>query len=787
MNKQALKVHENLTNRIARTIKLPPGIILRKALRIFSKLKKQQFLRQKDRKCSSYSSDFPQGSLYSYLPSIDPICFSEDQQAIAGICNNYLGHRFDILGSGWIEVEHGMNCRGLESIHYQMGKSIEANPDGFWLKEFINSNNVQESQRIWRLIYSNQDNLRSVSYIYNPIDWQLDIKSGYRWRESTWYCDISISPGPGVDAKVPWELSRMQHLVQLAWAYAITINSKKTVTPNLFQSPNSYVLDFRNQILDFIATNPPRFGINWKCPMEVAIRATNWLIAYDLLKVNGVNFDYKFEQVFFRSIYEHGNHIINNLEWNEEQRSNHYLANTVGLLFIAAYLPCTPVTDTWLAFAVQEFINETKIQFYSDGGNFEASTSYHRLSAEMVCYSIALMMSLSDKKIEALKNYDQSLHKVYPKLKLAPTTFYDHLNINFQIPIPVWLTERLEKMAEFTMHITKPNGHIAQIGDNDSSRFIKFQPNFIKTNVAEAKKKYANLNGYNNMPGDADYWEEDILDHRHLVAAINGLFVRKDFTSFIGNTILDNEIVKQLAGNARLSSYIKEGQPTSAECKRYGNKVVWEQLIEQSKKIEFSKRQTAYIKIDENDYRKKLKLFAYPDSGIYIYSSERIFLLIRCGSIGQNGFGGHAHNDQLSIELQVNSIDWITDPGTYLYMPLPEYRNQYRSVSAHAGPKLVDDREPSRLDLGLFRLGDEAKAKCLYFGRKGFAGKHWGYGEPVYRLIKLMKQGIRILDFTEGNIPLKPIYRNKRPNDEITNSVAFSPGYGMKYIIAQKS
>ena len=38
-----------------------------------------------------------------------------------------------------------------------------------------------------------------------------------------------------------------------------------------------------------------------------------------------------------------------------------------------------------------------------------------------------------------------------------------------------------------------------------------------------------------------------------------------------------------------------------------------------------------------------------------------------CLAVGQDGNGGHAHNDQLSIELNVDGEDWIADPGTYLY------------------------------------------------------------------------------------------------------------------------
>ena len=40
--------------------------------------------------------------------------------------------------------------------------------------------------------------------------------------------------------------------------------------------------EFRDQVLDFIATNPPGFGIHWLRPDEIAIRVVNWLVARDL-------------------------------------------------------------------------------------------------------------------------------------------------------------------------------------------------------------------------------------------------------------------------------------------------------------------------------------------------------------------------------------------------------------------------------------------------------------------------------------------------------------------------
>jgi hypothetical protein len=105
-------------------------------------------------------------------------------------------------------------------------------------------------------------------------------------------------------------------------------------------------------------------------------------------------------------------------------------------------------------------------------------------------------------------------------------------------------------------------------------------------------------------------------------------------------------------------------------------------------------------------------LYAYPEFGVFLYRAKRFSLAIRCGSIGQNGVGGHAHNDQLSIELNVDGEDWITDPGTYLYTPIPERRDEYRSVRAHFAPRM-GSREPGHMDPGLFRLGEAWALRLL--------------------------------------------------------------------------
>ncbi len=563
----------------------------------------------------------------------------------------------------------------------------------------------------------------------------------------------------------------MHHLVHLAWAYA-----SATRQPHIGSAPaETYAREFRNQVLDFVATNPPRFGVNWRSTMDVAIRIVNCLVAYDLFCAYGADFDPAFEHVFRRTVYEHGQHIVRILEWDSVLRTNHYLANIAGLLFVAAHLPCSPETDAWLAFAVQELIGEVGYQFNPDGTCFEASTSYHRLSAEMVVYSTALALGLPAEKRAALAAYDHRLHRPPPPLRPAPLPTYP-LPDGGSAPFPAWYAERLARMAEFTAHITKPSGWVPQVGDNDSGRFLKLQPAYRPLTVAEAKARHANLAGYADLPDDATYWAEEVLDHRHVNAAAAGL-VDPASVEAAGEESVEAALVRGLAGT-RFPSYRAAGEPAAAERLRIGTDD-WARVLADLARVPDSHRDVVEVPVPGGGLRDGLRLYAYPDFGLYLFRTARLYLAVRCGPIGQAETGGHAHNDQLSVELTVDGEDRILDPGTFIYTPLPALRQRYRSVRAHFAPWMDGAAEPGRLDLGLFRLGDEAQARCLYFGERGFIGTHQGYGKPVYRVVEVRDEVLCIRDYSFGRPLLRQVARPTRGG--YPSVLPFSPAYGVRY------
>ena len=266
------------------------------------------------------------------------------------------------------------------------------------------------------------------------IDWQRDFKSGYRWSRDTPSGQIRFGHKRGVDIKVPWELSRFQHLVILGKAYwyaktGIAQSAERRALPSM--DPRKYLREFVGEIEDWLKNNPVGYGVNWVCPMEAAIRAVNWIWAYYFFRTDkGIS--KRFWEKFIQSLKEHGEYIYENLE-SEFPRTNHYLADLLGLFFIALVLPEFKRSKEWLAFSYYELIGEMKSQVSPEGVDYEGSTHYHCLVTEFF-----LAAYLLGKKNE--------------------------------VEFPLDFKQKLERMLEFLMAITKENGLIPQIGDNDSGR-----------------------------------------------------------------------------------------------------------------------------------------------------------------------------------------------------------------------------------------------------------------------------------------------------------------------------
>lgn len=663
----------------------------------------------------------------------------------------YLEHRFDLLGSGWVQVRYGMQCRGMAGYRYDMGEAVVPDSQGDWLASRLNPSNLEIAGRIWQ----------RVDPDYQAIDWQLDFKSGYRWSEKSWVTRLSYGHLLGVDVKVPWELSRMQHLPQMALRVA-ALGVKDAEKQQL-------VREIRNQWLDFIATNPPGFGVNWLCPMDIAIRGANWCLAWDILHAAGFALDPKDESVLAHSLLDHGRYIVRHLEWSSE-RANHYLANICGLAFIAAYLPETRETDLWLAFAIGQLQVETLRQFLPDGGNFEGSTAYHRLSAEMVLYAAALFLGLPRARLERLAAIDPKEYAYVPRRAVLPARWTMRgTGINaagecVRTPFELRFVERLQRAVSFFAAILKPlDGSFPQIGDNDSGRFFKLHPVYRVMIVGEAKQRYLNLEGYDELDDTQPYYFEEHCQGLHLLNAASGL----GLSSLLAPIIADSEsgLISGLASEFKFTS--QELPYFSVSEGRHGSIA---ELTRQIKSHPNGQARTFRRPEQETSDHNPLYYLNFPDFGLHVWRSKGLMITLRSIESDIIHAKGHFHDDQLSVGLTIDGSTDIRDPGTYVYTALPAERNRYRSREGHFPASF------RRLaTLGVFEPPYLAPVQRLYAGIDGFAGLYATAEGAEHLVLRISEKAVEIfaLERTKDKSLASLMSMN-------INFEPYSPGYGIK-------
>jgi hypothetical protein len=259
---------------------------------------------------------------------------------------------------------------------------------------------------------------------YRPVDWQLDPSSGERFPHGFRHTEWNPSMRPGrADIKLPWELARSHHWVNLGQAWRLTGEPR-------------YAREIASQLADFEERNPVGVGIHWTCTMDVAIRAVNWVLAYELVEPCDA-IDAPVRQRWAEALWAHGHFIRSHLENTYEVTSNHFLSNIVSLWFLGTFFRGTPAGDRWRAFAAESLETEMTTQVHEEGADFESSVPYHRLVTELFL---------------AAARVGQAHGHTFSDAFLA----------------------RLRRMVGFLQAVLRPDGLMPQVGDADDGRLHVF-------------------------------------------------------------------------------------------------------------------------------------------------------------------------------------------------------------------------------------------------------------------------------------------------------------------------
>jgi hypothetical protein len=315
--------------------------------------------------------------------------------------------------------------------------------------------------------------------------WHDDAVNDYRWDPRRYYRQVPMEYDRA-DVKVPWELSRCHQLVTLGRAYRATGDER-------------YAGEVVRTIEDWIEQNPAGYGINWATSMEVAIRAVNWLWACQLIAPSE-QLSQGFVERLLASLLEHGTHIADNIEVYEGGiTTNHTLADYAGLVHLGLCLPELRPAPEWTSAGVEGLERCMALHVHPDGGHFENSVPYHRLVLEMLLSSYVL----------------------------ADTNGR---------PFGASYRDSLERMVDFVLHYTRPDGRAPLIGDSDDSRFHVL----------------------------ARYFDWDAQDHRYLLALGGALFGREDLAAAGRQAPGATEEVAWLLGPEAaqfVSSAVSDGRP----------------------------------------------------------------------------------------------------------------------------------------------------------------------------------------------------------------------------------
>lgn len=172
------------------------------------------------------------------------------------------------------------------------------------------------------------------------------------------YRDFSVTG----DAKVVWEPNRHQHLAVLARAYAATGDAR-------------YADKVVEQIESWMDQCPYGLGMNWRSPLELAIRIINWVFALDLIGPSA-SIDPAFRARLMSVVYRHLWEIDRNYS-RYSSANNHCIGEACGVYIGSAFFAGLKAAARWRDGAAAILSREIQRQTLDDGGHCELSPSYH--------------------------------------------------------------------------------------------------------------------------------------------------------------------------------------------------------------------------------------------------------------------------------------------------------------------------------------------------------------------------------------------------------------------------
>lgn len=255
------------------------------------------------------------------------------------------------------------------------------------------------------------------------IDWHRDPVSGARWEPRFWTdYDLVRDESPG-DPKRIHEANRHQHLPRLAKAYFLLDQER-------------YAQEVVDQLLGWIEQNPRGVGVHWHSSLEIALRVISWMWALPWIEPSRA-LDEAAASRIGKSLFAQLDHICTYPSVYTSPNT-HLIGEAAALVVAGLLFVDSERGRAWLARGTSWLTGAFEQQVGADGVHAELSTCYH-------CYAL-------DFGLQALALARRNRHQ-----------------------LPASLEHRVASMLEFVAQVTRPDGSLPLLGDDDGGRALALE------------------------------------------------------------------------------------------------------------------------------------------------------------------------------------------------------------------------------------------------------------------------------------------------------------------------
>jgi hypothetical protein len=267
---------------------------------------------------------------------------------------------------GGADVIRGMPCPRGASRLCPVGIGELQNDAGSlgvrWLRDTTTRADAIASHLLDIFDIQNADLGREINWLR---DHNTGRESGLRLIQSIDYRDVDAVG----DCKLVWEPNRHHQFVVLARAYRATGDRR-------------YAETLKSQLVSWIDANPFGRGMNWRSPLELGIRAINWIWSLDMISEADVIRDAEWHKIA-TALYQHCWDITRKFSAGSSA-NNHLIGEAAGVFVVSSYFSSMPNAGQWCDESAGILEREIIAQTFSDGCTREHAFGYSLFVAQIL-------------------------------------------------------------------------------------------------------------------------------------------------------------------------------------------------------------------------------------------------------------------------------------------------------------------------------------------------------------------------------------------------------------------